>query len=118
MKNKWNRKVDYFYAENITHLYLTNEQHINNINLAIEVFEKPNGKRIATQVIIKQNDKIIGEGNSRDISNDTNDMLTFKLEADKKYNIELEINGEKIFKEFKTTKEKNQVIQIFEKNNH
>ncbi len=105
--------INYISADNITHLYKINLKQNKLVNVAIRVFNKPGGKRISANVVVSLNDNEIGDGKSRDEINDTYNMLNLKLEPNKSYQIEVEFQGQYIVSDYKTTAEKNQVVDIF-----
>jgi len=62
---------------------------------------------------VSLNGKVIAEGRTRDERNDTNDILNFKLEPNKTYDLALTFQGKRIDKEIKVREDNDNIIDIY-----
>jgi len=77
----WDLGIDYVFAENVTDNYTGN---VGN-RVFIQIFDRPGGERIATDVEVWMNGTKVASGRTRDSTNDTNDMLELSLRKGTSY---------------------------------
>jgi len=110
----WNSNANYVSAHNITERYVDSENSQQKNVVAIQLFDEPNGNRVAESVVIRAKGKIVGKGITRNESNDKNDMLEFKLPANKKFEIEIKRrNQPSLNRTFATTNSTHLELKFF-----
>ncbi len=70
---------------NVTDRYTGSLERPDARQVYLQVFRKRGGDRIAIDIEVLHGEKIIATGRTRDITNDSNDMLSVPLEAGKEY---------------------------------
>ena len=103
----------YVYGDVVTDRYNKELAEDGMVSFAIRLFDHPNGLRVNGNIIVKQNDETIGEGETKDEKYDFNDFLIFKLKPSQTYNIIAELNGNKNNKSITTDSSKFQIIEMF-----
>jgi len=108
----WNWDINYIYAENITERYLKGDRKKKVVNLAVRVFDKPDGKRVEADVQLYHNGKLIAEGKTLDARHDMNDILNFSVKSGEEYKINIKYGDTKLGKKINTLKGETIVIDI------
>jgi hypothetical protein len=83
----WNPSVAYVHAVNVTGRYAAELKDDATYPVRVSCYDKPGGKRIKTAVTVIENGTTIATGETRDESNDLNDILEFNLTPGKEYTI-------------------------------
>lgn len=108
----WDSTITYVYAENVTNRYLKSSDDDGKMNVSIRAFDKPGGARIALPVQVSQADVIVGTGQTRDETKDTNDLLTFRIQPNQTFLIKLDYQNNSICRLFTVT-EDNSIVDIY-----
>lgn len=95
----WARQVDYVSAVNVTDRYTAKAKPADTagLRLAVDVFDRPVGKRVAAKVIATDaaNQAVRFEGASKEETADRNDHLSFQLPKQRTYVIEAERDSQR-----------------------
>jgi hypothetical protein len=112
----WDRRSKYVQAENVTDRYTevaTGPPTKNGVLVGIEVWERPGGERIESNLVIRSGDRVVHEGRTTGPSNDTNHLLEVKLDPETEYEIEFTSAGGHSQKQtYRTTKEARQRLHL------
>lgn len=103
----------YVYGDIITDRYNKELAEDGMVSFAIRLFDHPKGLRVKGNVIVKQNDEMIGEGETKDEKHDFNDFLIFKLKPLQTYYLTAELDGIKSEKVIETDSSKFQIVEMF-----
>ena len=112
----WAPGVDYVSAVNVTSRYIpAGAKPQDKPRLLVRVLEGAGGERVVRSVeLIDRADLEKGlRGRSRDESNDTNDILTFKVEKGRAYELRI-LDGERVLsREYRCGGDRQDVVSIF-----
>ena len=70
---------------NVTDRYTGTLKKPDTRQVYLQVFRARGGDRIAVDIVVLLGDEIVAKGRTRDVTNDSNDMLSVPLEAGKEY---------------------------------
>ena len=80
----------------------------------IQIFDRPGGERIATDVEVWMNGSKVASGRTRDSTNDTNDMLELSLRKSASYVLKATLKKDEGWsKSFSVNGEKDEEKQFF-----
>ena len=112
----WSRGVDYVSAANVTDNYTPKSKPTNpdRTRLMVKVVERPGGSRVAAKVRVSEPGEAAAkfEGTSKDEKFDTNDILSFDVAKQRRYEIEVEQDGKKVRREFLGSTNHQEVIVV------
>lgn len=103
----------YVYADIVTDRYSKQIHNNDSVQFAIRLFDKKDGERIQGKISIKQADKIIASGISKDEKHDYNDFLFFILKPNEEYEIITEAKGKTKKQDVTLDKSKYQFHNIY-----
>lgn len=114
----WARELDYVPAINVTDIYTGRAAQLladGECLLGIQVWNKPGGERVVSDVLILSGEKEIHRGKTTDTGNDTNHIFEVVLKQGQPYTIEyLDGSGEPMSHLLDTTKEAHQRLELFQ----
>lgn len=116
----WSRNADPVYAINVTDRYADpdkiaeNKSDADSIQAMIRVWNADHTQRRSVQVFVDGvgDDKTKLQGQSRDNEADMNDMLTFDLQKNRQYDLQIVNGSEIVTRQIKTAEQSPQLIEI------
>ena len=112
----WAPGIDYVSAVNVTSRYVpTGAKPKEKPRLLVKVFDEKDGERVvrSVELIDRADLEKVLRGNSRDESNDTNDILSFKVEKGRAYDLRI-LDGKRVLsQEYRCGGSRQDVISIF-----
>ncbi|MFP6632044.1 MAG: transglutaminase-like domain-containing protein, partial [Planctomycetota bacterium] len=112
----WAPAIDYVSAVNVTSRYLpTGAKPKEKPSLLVKVFDEENGERVvrSVELIDRADLEKVLRGNSRAESNDTNDILSFKVEKGRAYELRI-LDGKRVLsREYRCGGGRQDVVSIF-----
>ncbi len=112
----WAPGVDYVSAVNVTSRYIpAGAKPQDKPRLLVRVLEGEGGERVvrSVELIDRADLEKVLRGRSRDESNDTNDILTFKVEKGRAYELRI-LDGERVLsREYRCGGDRQDVVSIF-----
>ena len=112
----WAPGVDYVSAVNVTRRYVpAGAKPQDKPRLLVKVFDEKDGERVvrSVELIDRADLEKVLRGNSRDESNDTNDILSFKVEKGRAYDLRI-LDGKRVLsREYRCGGSRQDVISIF-----
>ena len=108
----FDKTATYVYADIVTDRYSQTVADDGKVNLAVRLFDKPNGNRIIGKVKVIYNGEIIAEGETKDEKFDFNDFLIFRLDPDHDYKVQAEVDNSIVEENFSTDSSKYQFVAL------
>ncbi len=112
----WAPGIDYVSAVNVTSRYVpAGAKPPEKPRLLVKVFDEKDGERVvrSVELIDRADLEKVLRGNSRDESNDTNDILSFKVEKGRAYDLRI-LDGKRVLsREYRCGGGRQDVVSIF-----
>ncbi len=112
----WAPGIDYVSAVNVTGRYVpAGAKPPEKPRLMVKVFDEKDGERVvrSVELIDRADLEKVLRGNSRDESNDTNDILSFKVEKGRAYDLRI-LDGKRVLsREYRCGGGRQDVVSIF-----
>ena len=112
----WAPGIDYVSAVNVTSRYVpAGAKPPEKPRLLVKVFDEKDGERVvrSVELIDRADLEKVLRGNSRDESNDTNDILSFKVEKGRAYDLRI-LDGKRVLsREYRCGGSRQDVVSIF-----
>ena len=112
----WAPAIDYVSAVNVTSRYVpAGAKPPEKPRLLVKVFDEKDGERVvrSVELIDRADLEKVLRGNSRDESNDTNDILSFKVEKGRAYDLRI-LDGKRVLsREYRCGGGRQDVVSIF-----
>lgn len=108
----WDSTADYVYAQNLTSKYQSDPLAEGKVIVRVKVTDKQTGERIRTNVEVHSGKDKIGQGRSRSERFDKNDVLSFHLEPDTWYRIDVKSKDGSVIKKYRTNTDTEQLVEI------
>jgi hypothetical protein len=113
----WDRRAHYVQAVNVTDHY---KQAVGaptadgQVLVGIEVWERPGGERVVSELVIRSDDVAIHEGRTTGPSDDANHLLEVQLAPETEYQIEFTPAGEETqTRTYRTTQDDRQRVRLY-----
>jgi hypothetical protein len=103
----------YVYADIVTDRY--SEELIDDglVALGIRLFNKKDGKRIIGNIEIRENGKVVANGETRNEKRDFNDLLVFRVKPSSKFEIVANSDNKIVKKEVEINNSKYQFVELY-----
>jgi hypothetical protein len=112
----WDRRTKYVPAVNVTDRYTqsaTEPAARDEVLVGIEVWERPGGERVESNLVIRSGEATVHEGRTTGPGDDANHLLEVKLAPQTEYEIEFTPTGGHAQKQtYRTTKENRQRLHL------
>lgn len=112
----WDETLDWVNAVNVTTRYSAGDKPAptGKAQLLVRVLAKAGGPRVAAKVTVTDRDDpaFHQEGVSRDETADLNNILPVPLQRGRTYTVTVELDGQKVSRDFHTTDEPEQTVTI------
>ena len=112
----WSRGVEYVSAANVTDNYTPKSKPSDpdKTRLMVKVVERPGGSRVAAKVRVSEAGEAAAkfEGTSKDEKVDTNDILSFEVAKQRRYDIEVQQGDKKFRREFNSGTNRQEVVVV------
>ncbi|MBI9032879.1 MAG: transglutaminase domain-containing protein [Bacteroidales bacterium] len=108
----WDSTVNYVHAVNVSSRYAVVKDESEKVELAVRVYDKATGDRIAAQVELWHEGMKVATGESKDELHDTNDVLSFTVEQNMEIKLKVQYEDRISTKSYITTNMRVQIMDI------